>query len=51
MRTLSIGHPRCRARHLPLAGRLRGRDGCAWRETDAESDDRVTVIRDLLDVQ
>jgi hypothetical protein len=25
--------------------------GCAWRETDAESADRATLIRDLLDVQ
>ena len=24
---------------------------CAWRETDAESADRATLIRDLLDVQ
>ena len=28
-----------------------GRLGCAWRETDAESSDRATLIRDLLDVQ
>jgi hypothetical protein len=28
-----------------------GRFGCAWRETDAESADRATLIRDLLDVQ
>ncbi len=28
-----------------------GRIGCAWRETDVESTDRVTLIRDLLDVQ
>jgi hypothetical protein len=28
-----------------------GRLGCAWRETDAESADRATLIRDLLDVQ
>jgi hypothetical protein len=27
------------------------RHGCAWRETDAESADRATLIRDLLDVQ
>jgi hypothetical protein len=27
-----------------------GRLGCAWRETDAESADRATIIRDLLDV-
>ena len=26
-----------------------GRLGCAWRETDAESADRATLIRDLLD--
>lgn len=26
-----------------------GRIGCAWRETDAESADRETLIRDLLD--
>jgi hypothetical protein len=26
-----------------------GRLGCAWRETDAESADRTTLIRDLLD--
>jgi hypothetical protein len=25
--------------------------GCAWRETDAESADRATLIRNLLDVQ
>jgi hypothetical protein len=28
-----------------------GRLGCPWRETDAESADRATLIRDLLDVQ
>ena len=28
-----------------------GRLGCAWRETDAESADRATLIRDLLNVQ
>jgi hypothetical protein len=28
-----------------------GRLGCGWRETDAESADRATMIRDLLDVQ
>jgi hypothetical protein len=28
-----------------------GRLGCDWRETDAESADRGTLIRDLLDVQ
>ena len=32
----------------PLGG---GRLACAWRETDAESTDRVTLIRDLLHVQ
>ena len=26
-----------------------GRLGCAWRETDAESADRATLIRDLLE--
>ena len=25
-----------------------GRTGCSWRETDAESADRKTLIRDLL---
>jgi hypothetical protein len=25
--------------------------GCAWRETDPESADRATLIRDLLDGQ
>jgi hypothetical protein len=27
-----------------------GRLGCPWRETGAESADRSTLIRDLLDV-
>ena len=37
--------PRCRARHLPRAGRLRGSTRLRWRETDAESADRATLIR------
>src|SRR5581483_9413106 len=28
-----------------------GRIGCAWRETDVESADRETLIRDLVDGQ
>jgi hypothetical protein len=28
-----------------------GRSGCAWRETDVESADRETLIRDLVDGQ
>lgn len=28
-----------------------GRIGCSWRETDAESADRETLIRDLVDGQ
>jgi hypothetical protein len=30
---------------------LGGRLGCSWRETDAESADRETLIRDLVDGQ
>jgi hypothetical protein len=30
---------------------LGGRLGCSWRETDADSADRQTLIRDLLDGQ
>ena len=34
-----------------LGGRLLGRLGCAWRETEAENADRATLIRNLLDGQ
>jgi hypothetical protein len=48
MRTPSIvPHDAERDTYLVLEGRL----GCAWRETDAGSADRATLIRDLLDVQ
>jgi hypothetical protein len=28
-----------------------GQLSCTWRETDAESADRATLVRDLLDIQ
>jgi hypothetical protein len=34
-----------------MLGDFGDRLGCAWRETEAESADRATMIRDLKDVQ
>ena len=51
MRTRSIV-PHDAERNTCLAlDDFRGRLGCACRETDAESADRATLIRDLLDVR
>ncbi len=49
MRTPSIvSHDAERDTYLVLDD-FGGRLGCAWRETDAESADRATLIRHLLD--
>ena len=47
---MSIRHcQRCLAKHLPRPRDFGGLLGCAWRETDAESADRATLIRYMLD--
>jgi hypothetical protein len=51
MRTSSIAPHDVEPNTYLMLGDFGNRLGCAWRETEAESADRATMIRDLKDIQ
>jgi len=51
MRTSSIAPYDVEPNTYLMLGDFGNRLGCAWRETEAESADRATMIRDLKDIQ